>query len=46
MALRDLLADPERLDAMGRRGAEAVRERFGWPAVAGEMERLYARIAA
>ena len=33
-ALRDLLADPARLDAMGRRGAEAVRERFGWAAVA------------
>jgi glycosyltransferase involved in cell wall biosynthesis len=44
-ALRDLLADPARLDAMGRRGAEAVRERFGWGPVAGEMERLYERIA-
>jgi glycosyltransferase involved in cell wall biosynthesis len=40
-ALRDLLTDPERLDAMGRRGAEAVRERFSWPAVAAEMERVY-----
>ncbi|HKI02148.1 MAG TPA: glycosyltransferase [Thermoanaerobaculia bacterium] len=40
-ALRDLLADPQGLDAMGRRGAEAVRERFGWPAVAREMELLY-----
>jgi glycosyltransferase involved in cell wall biosynthesis len=45
-ALRDLLADPARLDAMGRRGAEAVRERFGWAPVAREMERLYARIAS
>jgi glycosyltransferase involved in cell wall biosynthesis len=45
-ALRDLLADPARLDAMGRRGAAAVRERFGWAPVALEMERLYARIAA
>jgi glycosyltransferase involved in cell wall biosynthesis len=44
-ALRDLLADPDRLDAMGRRGAEAVRERFGWPAVARDMESLYDRIA-
>lgn len=43
-ALRDLLTDPERLDAMGRRGAEAVRERFGWPAVAAEMEKVYERI--
>ena len=45
-ALRGLLGDPARLDAMGRRGAEAVRERFGWAPVALEMERLYARIAA
>jgi glycosyltransferase involved in cell wall biosynthesis len=43
-ALRDLLADPVRLDAMGRRGAEAVRERFGWPAVAREMEEVYTGI--
>jgi glycosyltransferase involved in cell wall biosynthesis len=45
-ALASLLADPARLDAMGRRGAEAVRERFGWPAVAREMEEVYARIRA
>jgi glycosyltransferase involved in cell wall biosynthesis len=44
-ALRDLLADPARLDAMGRRGAAAVRARFGWPAVAGAMEELYATCA-
>jgi len=44
-ALRALLADPDRLDAMGRRGAEAVRERFGWPAVAREMEEMYARVS-
>jgi glycosyltransferase involved in cell wall biosynthesis len=43
-ALRNLLADPARLDEMGRRGAEVVRERFGWPAVAREMEEVYARI--
>jgi glycosyltransferase involved in cell wall biosynthesis len=42
-ALRDLLADPDRLDEMGRRGTEAVRERFGWAAVAREMEALYLR---
>ena len=30
---------------MGRRGAEAVRERFGWAAVAREMEAMYERIA-
>jgi glycosyltransferase involved in cell wall biosynthesis len=40
-ALAGLLADPARLDEMGRRGAEAVRERFGWPAVAREMEEVY-----
>jgi glycosyltransferase involved in cell wall biosynthesis len=42
-ALADLLADPIRLDEMGRRGAEVVRERFGWPAVAREMEEVYRR---
>ncbi len=44
-ALRELLADPDRLDAMGRRGAEVVRERFGWPVVAAAMEGIYGRIA-
>jgi glycosyltransferase involved in cell wall biosynthesis len=39
--LRDLLSDPARLDEMGRRGAAAVRERFGWGGVAREMERVY-----
>jgi glycosyltransferase involved in cell wall biosynthesis len=43
-ALGDLLGDPARLDAMGRRGAEAVRERFGWPAVAREMEEVYQKV--
>ena len=40
-ALRKMLADPNRLDEMGRRGAAAVRERFGWAAVAKEMEEVY-----
>lgn len=44
-ALRDLLTDPARLDAMGRRGAAAVRARFGWAAVAGATEDLYARVS-
>ena len=44
-ALRDLLADPARLDAMGRRGEAAVRARFGWAAVAGAMEAIYARVS-
>lgn len=43
-ALRDLLADPARADAMGRRGAEAAARRFGWAAVAAEMERVYQEI--
>lgn len=43
-ALRDLLADPDRLDEMGRRGSEVVRERFGWAAVARDMEALYLRV--
>jgi glycosyltransferase involved in cell wall biosynthesis len=42
-ALAGLLADPSRLDEMGRRGQEAVRERFGWPVVAREMEEVYRR---
>jgi len=44
-ALRDLLADPARLDAMGRRGEAAVRARFGWAAVAGAMEAIYTRVS-
>jgi glycosyltransferase involved in cell wall biosynthesis len=40
-ALRDLLADPARRTEMGRRGAEAARESFGWDAVARQMEKLY-----
>lgn len=43
-ALAGLLADPARLDAMGRRGAEAIYDRFGWPAVAREMEEVYHRV--
>jgi glycosyltransferase involved in cell wall biosynthesis len=45
-ALRDLLADPDRCDEMGRHGEAAVRERFGWSPVAREMERIYERIQA
>lgn len=39
-ALRALLADPDR-EAMGRRGAAAARARFGWDAVAAQMEEVY-----
>jgi len=43
-ALRALLADPERADAMGRRGAEEAVRRFGWDAVAARMESVYHEI--
>jgi glycosyltransferase involved in cell wall biosynthesis len=43
-ALRDLLADPTRLDAMGARGAAEAHSRFGWPAVAEAMESAYETI--
>jgi glycosyltransferase involved in cell wall biosynthesis len=42
-ALRKLLADPD-LDAMGRRGAQAARRRFGWEAVAEQMEGVYREV--
>ena len=45
-ALRDLLADPAAADAMGRRGAEAARRRFGWEAISAEMEAAYHHIRA
>ena len=44
-ALRDLMADAPRRDDMGRRGASAAAEHFGWPAVAREMETVYRRLA-
>lgn len=43
-ALREMLADPDRREEMGRRGAEAVRERFGWGEVARRMEEVYERV--
>ncbi len=43
-ALRDLLADPVRREEMGGRGARAAADRFGWPAVAREMETAYRRL--
>jgi glycosyltransferase involved in cell wall biosynthesis len=45
-ALRAVLADPEAARAMGRRGAAAAAERFAWPAVAREMERVYGEALA
>jgi glycosyltransferase involved in cell wall biosynthesis len=43
-ALREMLADPDRREEMGRRGAEAVRECFGWGEVARRMEGVYERV--
>lgn len=43
-AMNTLLQDPLMREQMGRRGAAAVRERYAWPVVAGEMERLYQSI--
>lgn len=43
-ALRGLLADPAAADAMGRKGAAEAVQRFGWAAVAAEMEAVYRRI--
>jgi len=44
-ALRDALADSDRLDAMGSLGKLAVAERFGWGAVAAQMEAVYGGLA-
>jgi glycosyltransferase involved in cell wall biosynthesis len=45
-ALRDLLADPETTEEMGRQGTRAAAERFGWGAVAARMEQVYERVRA
>ena len=44
-ALRALLADRARAEAMGRAGRVAVEARFTWDRVAAEMEAAYARIS-
>jgi glycosyltransferase involved in cell wall biosynthesis len=43
-ALRTLLADPAAADEMGRKGACAAAERFGWGAIAAEMEAAYVKL--
>ncbi|MFN7960502.1 MAG: glycosyltransferase [Thermoanaerobaculia bacterium] len=43
-ALRSLLADPDQAAQMGRRGAELVRRRFTWAAVAEQMEKVYQEV--
>lgn len=40
-AMATLLGDPALRLEMGRRGEQAVAGRFGWPAVAAQMESLY-----
>jgi glycosyltransferase involved in cell wall biosynthesis len=45
-ALRDLLADEERRRELGRTGARRARARYGWPTVAEETLRFYARTRA
>lgn len=43
-AIRELLADPNARD-IGRRGAEAVRDRYNWGVAAGSLLEVYAGIA-
>lgn len=45
-ALRQLLADPGRRATMGERGAQLVRERHSWRAVASTAAEMYARLVA
>jgi glycosyltransferase involved in cell wall biosynthesis len=43
-AIGQLLADPAARREMGRRGAEAARDRLSWPGIATEAERLYREV--
>jgi glycogen(starch) synthase len=43
-ALREALADPARLAAMGSRSRAIVEEEFAWPAVAGRLLDVYAEL--
>jgi glycosyltransferase involved in cell wall biosynthesis len=44
--LRELLADPARLAAIGSAAAIRARSRYGWDRIAAEMELLYRRVLA
>jgi glycosyltransferase involved in cell wall biosynthesis len=44
--LRELLADPGRLAAIGSAAALRARARYGWPRIAGDTELLYRRVLA
>jgi glycosyltransferase involved in cell wall biosynthesis len=43
-AIDTLLGDPDTAEAMGARGREAVRERYGWEAEAERLLSLYERL--
>lgn len=44
-AIAGLLRDPARRRAIGERAASLIRSRYGWAAIAAEMERVYATLA-
>jgi D-inositol-3-phosphate glycosyltransferase len=44
--LRELLADPARLAAIGSAAATRARSRYGWDRIAQETELLYRRVLA
>ncbi|MDQ4034285.1 MAG: glycosyltransferase [Actinomycetota bacterium] len=44
--LRELLADPGRLAAIGSAAAARARSRYGWDRIAGDTEQLYRRVLA
>jgi D-inositol-3-phosphate glycosyltransferase len=44
--LRELLADPDRREALGRAGAERVAQNYTWTKIAADTEKVYQRIMA
>jgi glycogen synthase len=46
LAVRGLIASPQLRATMGQAGREHVEERFTWPAVAAQTERVYASVLA
>jgi D-inositol-3-phosphate glycosyltransferase len=45
-ALRELLPDPDRREAMGRHAADRARRRYSWPSIAAATEQVYAELLA
>ncbi|MDX1540855.1 MAG: hypothetical protein R3349_05575, partial [Geminicoccaceae bacterium] len=45
-AIDGLLRDPARRRSIAERGPALIRRHYGWQALAGEMERVYAGLAA